>query len=218
MAHALKAATAPAAGPAAPASLPAFGGGGGRGGGRSGGPGDGPAGEAGSHARLAVTIGMSLGLAAVAMFFLALTSAFVVRRGLGEGWGSFPVPALLWVNTAVLAVSSVCAERARRRAAAGWAWLTLVLGLVFLAGQALAWSILSGSGLGVGVTPFSSFVWLFTGAHAVHLAGGLLGLAAAAGFPMAPERRERWIHAAAIYWHFMGVLWVGLFALLVFWR
>ena len=177
-----------------------------------------PGGKEASSAHLAATIGIGLALASIAMFFLALTSAFVVRHGLGENWGGFPVPGLLWVNTAVLAFSSVSAETARRRSAAGWLGVTLALGLMFLGGQALAWTQLSASGFGVGTTPYSSFVWLFTGAHAVHLCGGLIALAAAAGLPLAAARRARWIHVAAIYWHFMGILWLGLFGLLVFWR
>jgi cytochrome c oxidase subunit 3 len=102
-----------------------------------------------------------------------------------------------------------------------WLAATLGLGVLFVAGQLWAWRELAGRGVGLSTTPYSSFFYLLTGAHAVHLACGLLGLTAAAmwpdqGFGRLP--RAVAIRLAAIYWHFMGLLWLGLFLLLLLWR
>jgi cytochrome c oxidase subunit 3 len=132
----------------------------------------------------------------------------------------------LWLNTLVLMASSAALEKARsalRRggAARGWTVLTLVLGVGFVAGQILAWQQLRAAGAGIASSPYSSFFYLLTGAHGVHLAGGLLGLVAACVWPRAGYRGISGtlaLRLVAIYWHFMGFLWLGLFALLNFWR
>jgi cytochrome c oxidase subunit III len=172
------------------------------------------------------SLGMWIALAPIGMLFLAFISAYVVRRGLGGDWMPVRLPALLWANTAILLASSVTLElgrRALRRGAAdaGWIWATFGLGVAFLAGQILAWFQLVDGGLDMGSTPYGSFLYLLTGTHAVHLAGGILGLLAAAVWP-----RDGWkamsragtVHVAAIYWHFMDLLWVGIFLLLVLGR
>src|SRR6266478_3557683 len=114
-----------------------------------------------------------------------------------KDWIPVTLPALLLVNTFVLLLSSVGMELARRQfrgeavlASAGtasevssgeqnkipWLAMTLVLGLLFLFGQWTAWRQLAASGFYVSSTPSSSFVYLLTGTHAVHLMGGVLAL------------------------------------------
>ena len=161
-------------------------------------------------------LGILIAVSSLAMFFLSLLSAFVVRSGLGGEWGSFPLPKILYFNTAVLVVSSITMEIARRRAAGknrGLIWVSFALGVVFLTGQIVAWRQLLGSGLSVGETPYTSYLYLLTGAHAAHVAGGLLALAAAA-----ISRRANIVTTSAIYWHFMTLVWIGLFNFLAFWR
>jgi cytochrome c oxidase subunit 3 len=169
---------------------------------------------------------MWIALAPILMLFMAFASAYVVRQGLGRDWVAVPVPNLLWVNTLVLLGSSLALERGRRIERAGgrgqpWLLFTLALGIGFVAGQLAAWRQLGQQGVGLSTTPYSSFFYLLTGAHGVHLTGGLLGLMAAASWP---ERgwgrlpRTVALRLAAIYWHFMGVLWLGLFLLLILWR
>ena len=195
-------------------------GGGGGGDGASGPPPAGP-----DPAQMATTA-MWVALAPILMLFMAFLSAYVVRRGLGQGFGSVSVPSLLWLNTGVLLLSSLMLERARRRAVAGaqpapWLWATFGLGALFVAGQLLAWRELAAHGVAIGTTPYSAFFYLLTGAHAVHLAGGMLGLGAVALWPAARMRRiprPAAIRVAAIYWHFMGLLWLVLFSLLIGWR
>jgi len=171
-------------------------------------------------------LGTWVALAPIAMLFLAFVSAFIVRRGLGEGWTAIRLPALVWVNTAVLLTSSFTLELARhasRRGGkdAGWMGRTLLLGGMFLAGQTVAWKMLFGAGVSLGLTPYGSFFYLLTGCHAVHLAGGLLALAAAALWPRDGTRklsRHGAIRVCAIYWHFMTIVWVGILSLLMIGR
>ena len=171
-------------------------------------------------------LGTWVALAPIAMLFLAFVSAFIVRRGLGEGWVAVRLPALVWVNTAVLLTSSFTLELARhasRRGGkdAGWMGRTVLLGAMFLAGQTVAWKTLLGEGVTLGLTPYSSFFYLLTGCHAVHVVGGVLALVAAALWPRDGARklsRHGAIQVSAIYWHFMTVVWVGILALLVIGR
>src|SRR5262249_24457597 len=149
----------------------------------------------------------------VLMLFVSFTSAYVVRQGLPtldpgtnqlvRDWIPTKLPALLWVNTLVLLVSSVGMELARRQTTlaavaatskteqgasasvegkAPWLAFTVALGLLFLLGQWMAWRQLAASGFYVATTPSSSFVYLLTGAHAIHLMGGVLALLGAGLF------------------------------------
>lgn len=170
-------------------------------------------------------LGMWAALVPVAMLFFSFVSAYVVRRGLGDGWTPVVLPTLVWINTAVLAASSVTLELGRRDlkrggTGAGWVWGTLGLGSLFLVGQIAAWMQLMAVGINVKATPYSSFFYVLTGTHAVHLAGGLLALLVAAAWPQGGWKlsRAHAVQISAIYWHFMDILWVGLLFLLVFWR
>lgn len=169
--------------------------------------------------------GLVLALAGILMFFLALISAFVVRKGLGGDWAATAMPSILWLNTAVLMISSLTLERARRglRAAdvpafRAWWGFTTALGVAFLAGQIVAWRQLAEAGVFLASNPSSSFFYLLTGAHGLHLLGGVLALAVVGLRGDPPEARLTRATAAGVaglYWHFMGLLWVGLFLLLL---
>jgi cytochrome c oxidase subunit 3 len=102
---------------------------------------------------------------------------------------------------------------------APWLPITLVLGLGFLAGQWMAWSQLARQGVFISSNPSNSFFYLLTGAHAVHLVGGVLALAYAATtavLSQAWERRRMVVDVTSWYWHFMAALWIYIFALLQF--
>jgi cytochrome c oxidase subunit III len=196
-------------------------------------------------------LGLVCGIATVSMVFISLTSAYVVRQGLPtfdgstnsyvRDWGMVQLPwALLAINTALLLVSSLTMELARRqitrRAALAplqsmpgislgkeksfpWLGVTVLLGFGFLVGQWLAWGELKGRGFFVDTNPNSSFVYLLTAAHAVHLAGGIVALLWAAGTSLLHrpvEARRIVVDVTAWYWHFMALLWVYVFALLAF--
>jgi cytochrome c oxidase subunit 3 len=156
------------------------------------------------------------------MLFAAFTSSLVVRRGLSQDWSPLPVPGILWLNTAALLLSSVTLEGARRtlsrsRNAARFTrwWLaTTLLGMAFVAGQLLAWRELSERGIYLASNAGSSFFYLLTAAHGVHLLGGIGGLVYV-GVRAARRRvSQTAVDAAAIYWHFMDALWVYLIVLL----
>lgn len=173
-------------------------------------------------------LGVWVGVGGIVMFFAALTSAMVVRRGLSDDWQPFEVPRVLFLSTAVLLVSSFTLEAARRcMAAADWSgvrlWVngTAALGLVFLGCQLLGWRALSDRGIFLASNPASSFYYLLTAGHGLHLLGGVLSLGYVWLRVRAQRRwatREAVIEAVALYWHFMDVLWIYILGLLLFWR
>lgn len=165
---------------------------------------------------------ISLGLVAIVMFFMALTSAYIVRKGLGGDWQPVRLPSLLWINTAVLLASSVTIEVARRRASGRlksfrrWWALTTLLGVAFLAGQVIAWRQLVHAGFYLKSNPANSFFYMLTASHGVHLAGGIIALLYVAFrvWERAKISRDAAAELASIYWHFMDGLWVFLLILL----
>jgi cytochrome c oxidase subunit 3 len=166
--------------------------------------------------------GIAIGIIAVLMFFMALASAFLLRKR-GPDWVPVRIPAMLWFNTVVLVTSSGTLELARKRLAhadaAGFRkfWmLTTVLGIVFLIGQVAAWRILVRQGIYIASNPASSFFYVFTGAHGLHLIGGVAALiyVATRNFDLAKVTRSIATDVASYYWHFMDALWLFLLALL----
>jgi cytochrome c oxidase subunit 3 len=151
---------------------------------------------------------------------------------------SLPIKLLLF-NTAILALSSFTLERARRQARRRvalfglhvpgvtlgrefvfpWLGVTLLLAAGFLYGQYRAWELLHQHGLYLGTAISGSFFFILTGAHAAHLLAGMTVLSyagAIAAFRRAPENYRLVLDATSVFWHFMGILWVYLFALLYF--
>ncbi len=170
-------------------------------------------------------IGVGAFIAAVTMLFVAFTTAYLARRQ-EAGWTTIAVPAVLWVNTAVLLASSGALEWARACLVRGDAlglrrgltW-TAALGAVFVVGQFGAWRQLAAQGLYLASNPHSSFFYLLTGAHALHLLGGLGALAVVlvkAYLNRYTPREHTGLSVCALYWHFMDALWLYLFVLL-FW-
>jgi cytochrome c oxidase subunit III len=145
----------------------------------------------------------------------------------------------LLLNTVVLLISSVTMELARRQAARkacaqfssipgvsvgakdemSWLALTVVLGLGFLTGQWMTWRELAANGFYMASSPSSSFVYLLTGMHGVHLFGGVVALLSA-GFASLLRRsadsQTILVDVTGWYWHFMAVLWVYILCLLEF--
>jgi cytochrome c oxidase subunit 3 len=166
--------------------------------------------------------GIAIGIISVLMFFMALASAFLVRKG-GPDWVPLHIPALLWFNTIVLLASSGTLEIARKRLAnsdpKGFRsfWLiTTVLGVLFLIGQVAAWRILVGRGIYLATNPASSFFYIFTGAHALHLIGGVGALiyVARRNFEASKITCSLAAEVTSYYWHFMDALWLFLLALM----
>jgi cytochrome c oxidase subunit III len=168
--------------------------------------------------------GIWVGIFAITMSFAAFTSALFVRQGSGD-WTHLVVPPLLYVNTAVLLLSSFTLEMSRRTIARGleveasalrcslrWLSVTLALGLTFVAGQYLAWRKLAAQGFYLATNPNSSFFYVFTGMHALHVLAGIAALIyvvrrlTGSGSTFRPSTFD----SMAIYWHFMGGLWLYL--------
>ncbi len=196
-------------------------------------------------------LGLLVALTPILMLFVSFTSAYIVRQGLPtldprtntlvRDWIPVKLPRLLFVNTCILLLSSVGMELARRqikREAAlvpapvsavstgeekkiPWLAMTVVLGLLFLTGQWMAWRQLAALGYYVSTSPSSSFIYLLTGTHAIHLMGGVLallvaGAASLLGRPVAT--RSIVVDVTGWYWHFMALLWVYILSLLEFAR
>jgi cytochrome c oxidase subunit 3 len=177
-------------------------------------------------------IGMWVALAAILMMFTALTSAYIVRAASSNDWRPIAMPRILLLSTAIIVASSGTLELARRKLKAAfessyksWLLLTTALGIAFVASQLLAWQQLVRQGVYVNSNPHSSFFYLLTATHGVHLLGGLIALVYLLVRTRRPVRDEQAVakrHAAAdavtLYWHFMDALWIYLFLLLFFWR
>jgi len=173
-------------------------------------------------------LGVWIGLASITMLFIAFTSAYIVRQGVGGDWQVIRMPRILWLTSALLLVSSFTLELARLSLKRGlalafnrWLTVTTLLGVLFLLGQLLAWRQLATQGIYVNTNPHSAFFYLLSGAHGLHLLGGVIALS----YVVLGARRHRYetgeqtaVNLTAIYWHFMDVLWVYLFILLFIWK
>ena len=166
-------------------------------------------------------------LAAITMSFAAFTSALVVRQGAAADWHHLTLPTILFWNTLVLLASSVTLELGRRRVAvfmggprtvdlspARWLYVTAGLGMVFVAGQYVAWLQLRSQGLYLATNPNSSFFYLLTALHGLHVLGGLYGLTYVIRKLNRVVLRRSTLDSFSYYWHFMGILWVYLLWLL----
>jgi|SRR5450755_1041499 cytochrome c oxidase subunit 3 len=165
---------------------------------------------------------VALAIVSILVFFMVLVSVFILRRNSAD-WVPARIPAILWANTAVLLASSCTLELARRRLSRGDAqwfrslWmLTTALGILFVAGQVWAWKQLVSQGIFIASNAGSSFFYVFTGLHGLHVMGGLGGLlfVLARNFSRARITQPVAAEVAGIYWHFMSALWVFLLALL----
>lgn len=174
----------------------------------------------------AAVLAVRFGLVAVVMMFLGLTAVYVVSQGSNPNWRPVGMPPLLWLTTAVLVASSVTMERARRAMrsrhdAVRELRATLALGVVFVVGQLAAFGQLAAQGVYLSTTPHGSFFYLMTSLHGLHLLGGLSALAYVTwavsrgrGGARGTMRQLTWVEATALYWHFMGGIWVFLLVVL----
>ena len=125
--------------------------------------------------------GIWVTIAAITMAFAAFTSSLIIRQGSGDDWRHLALPGVLYLNTIVLLASSLTLELVRRKDASSlggtrsWLYLTFALGVIFLAGQIFAWYQLRARGLYLATSPNSSFFYVLTVMHALHVLGGLAG-------------------------------------------
>jgi cytochrome c oxidase subunit 3 len=175
---------------------------------------------------------MWVALASILMMFTALTSAYIVRAGSSSDWQPLSVPRVLWLSTAIIIISSGTLETARRKLKIGspsahrrWLLISAALGFAFLLSQLFAWRQLVQQGIYVSSNPHSSFFYVLTATHGVHLAGGLIALLSMSlrtrsggDSEFAIAKGQAAADAVTLYWHFLDVLWIYLFVLLFFWR
>lgn len=169
--------------------------------------------------------GIWVGLAAITMTFAAFTSALIVSQGSASEWKHIALPPILYLNTLILLISSLTLEISRRRVAAYarhesiirsipllWLAATLCLGLLFVGGQYIAWLQLRSDGLYLATNLGSSFFYVLTAVHALHLLGGITALTVVIRrfSKHTFSLRKSTMDTTAYYWHFMSVLWLYL--------
>jgi cytochrome c oxidase subunit 3 len=164
-----------------------------------------------------------IAIVSIVMFFMAMASAYIYLRANSNRWVPLHLPWIIWVNTAFLLLSSGAMEFARRRLALAdlaqfrklWTVAT-TLGVLFLIGQLVAWRQFVLAGFYVSTNQASSFFYIFTGLHGLHLLGGICALLYVSfrKFEKAKVSRAVAAEVASYYWHFMDGLWIFLLALL----
>jgi len=181
----------------------------------------GPLGDA-SNTRL---IALMTLLAVVTSFFALILSAYALRMELGD-WVPMTEPQLLWTNTVMLILASIALQWTRNGAVKGQA-SRLKPGLIatgllttgFVAGQFIAWRQLQADGQFITNNPSNAFFFFLTGAHAVHILGGMYVWARATTRVLLGKAEggaiRRSVELCTIYWHFLLVVWLILFGLLL---
>jgi cytochrome c oxidase subunit III len=184
--------------------------------------------EAGSAVSLPpAKIGLWTLLAVITSLFGLFISAYWMRMEHAHGdWTPLAVPRVLWLNTALLILSSAAMQSARaaaRRARPDRVRVALIAGgvlaLAFLAGQLVAWRQLMASGYFMASNPAIAFFYLLTGVHGLHLLGGLFVWGktvvrmAQAGVELIDVRLS--VELCTVYWHYLLLVWLVLFALLL---
>ena len=171
-------------------------------------------------------VGLRVLLAVITSFFGLFLSAYSMRMMLAD-WAPLTEPGLLWGNTLILILASVAFQWTRGMARDGDAarvkaglLLSGVLSLAFLAGQFLAWRELSASGEFVYSSPANAFFYLLTGLHAAHLLGGLAvwgrtSMRVWQGGASRPGDIRLSIELCSVYWHYLLLVWLVLFGLLL---
>jgi len=171
-------------------------------------------------------------MASILMLFTALSSAYIVRAASSSDWQPLAMPRILLLSSVLLLISSGTLESARRKLRNGasnayksWLLLTVVLGVGFLVSQLIAWRQLAKQGVYIASNPHSSFFYLFTATHGVHLLGGLTALSYLSLRSRTPledksamAKAQAKADAVTLYWHFMDFLWLYLFVLLFYVR
>jgi len=169
-------------------------------------------------------LGLRVFLIVVMVFFTLMISAFTERR-LFSDWHSTPVPWLLWLNTGILVLSSIAMHwawtNARSERIDGLRlWLSVggILTLTFLLGQLLVWRELMALGHFASTDPANAFFYMFTAVHGVHLVGGLVAWSRTTAKIRRGSKADDVrlsVELCTIYWHFLLLIWLILFALLL---
>jgi cytochrome c oxidase subunit 3 len=173
-------------------------------------------------------LGMVLFIASEVMFFGGLFGAYFTISGNAPEWPPPGTPHLDWqyaaVLTGLLVSSSVTMQFAvwavrkdNHRSFVIWLVITLLLGVAFLLGQANEWRLLIEEGMTLRSGVFGSTFYTLTGFHGAHVTGGaifiLIVLLRALGGQFTSYRHDT-VEMASYYWHFVDVIWIGLFSVI----
>lgn len=177
--------------------------------------------------------GLLVFLAVVTSFFGLLVAAYTIRMSpqlvqgaVFQDWRPLEEPPVLWLNTVLLLLASAGMQVARTSVARGFEWRARagmlaggVLALAFLAGQLVAWQQLRDAGFYAATNPAYAFFFVLTGLHGLHLLGGLVV------WSRALVRMSRGgdvdatvgvtVELCTVYWHYLLVVWLALFGLLL---
>jgi len=163
-------------------------------------------------------------LAVATSFFALILSAYSLRMELGD-WIPLTEPQLLWVNTGTLVLASVVFQWTRNVAVSDrmsqvkpGLLLTGILTIAFLVGQLLAWQQLNASGQYMTSNPSNAFFFLLTAIHGIHILGGMYvwGRATVKSFIGRDDAAVgQSIELCTIYWHFLLLVWLVLFGLML---
>ena len=175
----------------------------------------------GANAKL---VALTVLLAVVTSFFGLIMSAYSERMELGD-WVPLTEPVLLWVNTGILVLASIAFQWTRNAAVdeqhsrlMPGMLITGVLTTAFVIGQLVAWQMLTAAGHSVSANPSTGFFFFLTGAHALHMLGGMYvwaraTLRLATGKQVETVRQS--IELCTVYWHYLLLVWLVLFGLLL---
>jgi len=174
--------------------------------------------------RSAGQMGLWLFLAVITSFFMLFIVSYYTRSQFPD-WEKLADPGILWINTAILVLASIAlqiAANAARRNSVTMMRNTLVAGglltLAFVAGQLMAWDQLAEAGFYARDNPATAFFYLITGLHALHLLGGLWFMTVL-GFRLNREDQQdkarQTVALCATYWHYLLLVWLILFFLLL---
>ena len=169
-------------------------------------------------------IGLMTFIAVVTSLFALFLSAYMMRMQLGD-WRPLPEPDLLWLNTAVLVLASFAFQMTRRAVTRGQLQ-TVKTGLIaggvctalFLIGQLVAWQQLGATGYFITGNPANAFFYLLTALHGLHLLGGMWvwGRTTTRVLKGADVESVRLsVELCTVYWHYLLLVWIGLFGLLL---
>ena len=184
----------------------------------------------GTGNRVSVTLpasifGLRVFLGVATVLFTLFFVAYADRMTLGD-WRTLPEPWVLWVNTALLILSSLGMQRAWNAANRGQMDVVKAgflagggCAVAFLFGQLLAWQQLMALGYYAAANPANAFFYVITAVHALHLLGGLVAWCRTATKVWRDDEVGKIrisVELCAVYWHFLLVVWVVLFGLLLF--
>ena len=174
-----------------------------------------------------VSVGTIVWLSSELMFFAALFAMYFTLRSVNPDVWAETVKELnipfASVNTTVLVLSSVtcqmgvfAAERGNVQGLRRWFTITFLMGAFFIGGQVAEYSKLVSEGLTLSSSPYGSAFYLTTGFHGLHVTGGLIAFLYVLGRTYAGKSftHEKATSAIVVsyYWHFVDVVWIGLFA------